>query len=368
LTLHYIIYSTIYTKYRIEKKVPGKAPERQRSAQKKSPAPQKIKIIQIVIKKVKMHTNTKYWSMTWQTNLSQRKIPDEHELIQFMNCICTVACFQYEKSPGDTKPHIQGAFTLDGARSSKRAVIELFKGTFKNVKGLTITPVYDKFAIQDYVTKPKGRVKGPFYAGNMELFEMNSSKSKLRKWQSDLYKILTSEKLDELKNRKVIWVQDISGNTGKSWFQKWLRVGQKNLTARSLPVSAVDRLLAAVCQINRKEKVDIFNIDLSRTRGEGESYSNLFAAIEQIKNGFVIDLMYGKYHESYFDPPVVMIFTNQNIEKFKHYLSEDRWKVFTINAEGKLIETPDFISKIELENNKTDLLDRSSEGGQQPPE
>jgi hypothetical protein len=63
-----------------------------------------------------------------------------------------------------------------------------------------------------------------------------------------------------------------------------------------------------------------------------------------------------------------MIFTNQNIEKFKHYLSEDRWKVFTINAEGKLIETPDFISKIELENNKTDLLDRSSEGGQQPPE
>jgi peptidyl-tRNA hydrolase len=294
-----------------------------------------------------MNANTKNWSLTWQTNMRQKKVPDEYKLIQFMNYMCTTACFQYEQSPGSTKIHIQGSFTIDGARSSKRAVLELFKGSFNNIKGLTISPVYDKFAIQAYVTKSEGRIKGPFYAGNQELFEMNSSKSKLRDWQSDLYSILTSEKLDELKDRKVIWVQDVSGNTGKSWFQKWLRIGQKKLTARSLPVSTVDRLLAAVYQINRKEKVDIFNIDLTRTQGQDESYLNLFAAIEQIKNGFVIDLMYGKYHESYFAPPVVMIFTNQRIEKFKHYLSEDRWKVFTINTEGKLIETPDFSNKTE---------------------
>jgi peptidyl-tRNA hydrolase len=294
-----------------------------------------------------MHRNTKYWSLTWQTNLRQKKIPDEHKLTEFMNYVCTTACFQYEQSPVSNKIHIQGAFTLDGTRRSKTAVLELFKESFKNVKGLTISPVYDKFAVQAYVTKSEGRVKGPFYVGNKELFEMNSSKSKLRDWQLDLYNILTSEKLEELKDRKVIWVQDVSGNTGKSWFQKWLRIGQKKLTVRSLPVSTVDRLLAAVHQINRTEKVDIFNIDLARTQGEEESFENLFSAIEQIKNGFVIDLMYGKYHESYFAAPVVMIFTNQKIERFKHYLSEDRWKVFTINEDGQLIESPDFVSKTE---------------------
>jgi len=278
-----------------------------------------------------MNANTKYWSLTWETNIEQKKIPDEIELILFLNQICTEACFQYEEGTLKKKLHIQGVISLEGPRLSKISTLNLFKKNFKNTSGLTLTPVYDRVAINAYVTKTEGRVKGPFYAGKNEVFDTNMEKKPLKHWQKNLFELLTSEELPKLKDRKVIWVEDTSGNTGKSWFQKWLRLGQKQLVVRSLPVSNVDRLMSAVHIINKTHKVDVYCIDLTRTQGEDQSFKDLFSAIEQIKNGSAIDLMYGKYNESYFNPPVVIIFTNEklvDIEKntnYHKYLSSDRW-------------------------------------------
>lgn len=272
-----------------------------------------------------MSTNTKYWSLTWETNIKQKKIPDEDKLITFLNQICTEACFQYEEGTLKRQLHIQGVISLEGPRQSKIATLNLFREHFKNIAGLTLTPVYDKVAISAYVTKPEGRIKGPFYAGKNERFDMTISKLPLRHWQQNLFELLISDELPNLKDRKVIWVEDTSGNTGKSWFQKWLRLAQKKLIVRSLPVSNVDRLMSAVHIINKNYKVDVYCIDLTRTQGEDQSFKDLFSAIEQIKNGSAIDLMYGKYNETYFDPPVVMIFTNQELKDYHKYLSADRW-------------------------------------------
>ena len=282
-----------------------------------------------------MNTNTKYWSMTWESNISQKKIPEELALKEFLDGICSEACFQYEIGSEKGKLHIQGTFTLEGTRMSKSGVLSLFRNRFKNVGGLTITPVYDKLAIQAYVTKLEGRVKGPFYAGKNEMHNIEFSEMKLRKWQQQLYDLLISEELQNLKDRKVIWIQNPQGNSGKSWFQKWLRIGQKRIIARSLPVDGVDRIMSAVNIITKKTKVDVFCYDLTRTQGENQSFKDLFSTIEQIKNGYVIDCMYGKYNESYFEPPVVIIFTNEDISKFRHYLSEDRWLVLSLATYGE---------------------------------
>lgn len=282
-----------------------------------------------------MNTNTKYWSMTWEPNISQKKIPEELALKQFFDRICSEACFQYETGSEKGKLHIQGTFTLEGTRMSKSGVLDLFRNRFKNVGGLTITPVYDKLAIQAYVTKTPGRVKGPFYAGKNEMHDIEFSEMQLRKWQQQLYEILIGEDLQKLKDRKVIWVQNPQGNSGKSWFQKWLRIGQKKIVVRSLPVDGVDRLMSAVNIITKKTKVDVLCYDLTRTQGENQSYQDLFSAIEQIKNGYVIDCMYGKYNESYFQPPVVIIFTNEDISNFRHYLSDDRWLVMSLIPDNK---------------------------------
>ena len=273
--------------------------------------------------------------MTWEPNISQKKIPEELALKEFLDGICYEACFQYEIGSEKGKLHIQGTFILESARMSKSGVLSLFRSRFKNVGGLTITPVYDKLAIQAYVTKVEGRVKGPFYAGKNNINDLEFSKMKLRKWQQQLYDLLLSEELQNLKDRKVIWIQNPQGNSGKSWFQKWLRIGQKQIVVRSLPVDGVDRIMSAVNIITKKTKVDVLCYDLTRTQGENQSFKDLFSTIEQIKNGYVIDCMYGKYNESYFEPPVVIIFTNEDISKFRHYLSEDRWLVLSLATYGE---------------------------------
>lgn len=285
-----------------------------------------------------MNTQTKYWSLTWDTNIKQKKLPNEEALLSFFDRVAEECVFQYEKGTVKQKEHVQGTFTLCGQRQSKTIVLRLFASTFKNIHGLTLSPVYDKFAIKSYVTKEQGRTKGPFYGGKKEMYDKQMATTKLKKWQRQLFEVLTGEGHEELKDRKVIWVQDACGNTGKSWFQKWLRIGQKKIVTRSLPVSSVDRLISAVNIINKTHKIDAYTIDLTRTQGEDQSYKDLFSTIEQIKNGYVIDVMYGKYNEAIFKPPMIIIFTNNQHEEFRHYLSQDRWKVYTISPDGDLAE------------------------------
>lgn len=296
------------------------------------------------------NTCTKYWSMTWETNKNQKTIPDEHELLCSLRKHCSDAIFQYEKGTLKGKLHIQGKITCKGPRTSKIALLKLFKQDFDNVEGLTLRPVNNKEGLEDYVMKEEGRVKGPFFLGNSEKNQQFSMKqTKLKPWQQDLHQFIT-DNLSELKNRKVIYVEDTGGNTGKSFYQKWARLAQLDLIYRSLPISNVDRLMSAIHIINKTLDVDVYCIDLTRTKGEDQSYKDLFAAVEQIKNGFVIDTMYGKYNESFFEPPVVIIFSNNILynpdnpyQDMAHYLSDDRWlhlkiiknELFISNSKGE---------------------------------
>jgi hypothetical protein len=285
---------------------------------------------------------TKYWSLTWNKTKDRKRLPHEQKLINFFNKYCTEALFQYEIGTIKGKEHIQGVFTLLGERQSKTATLKMFQMYFGDDYGLTLNPVGDRLATNQYVTKEEGRVKGPFKAGRDYMFDEEMSKKPLRHWQKNLFELLTSDELPKLKDRKVIWIEDPQGNTGKSWFRKWLDVGQNIINVKPLPVSNVDRLMSAVCIISKTNKVDVYTIDLTRTRGEDESLKDLFSAIEQIKNGYVVDVMYGKFNRAIFDPPVVIIFTNEplydherKIDNLK-YLSEDRWLRLII-ADGELI-------------------------------
>lgn len=78
-------------------------------------------------------------------------------------------------------------------------------------------------------------------------------------------------------------------------------------------ISSVDRLISAVNIINKTHKVDVYTIDLTRTQG---AYNDLFSTIEQIKNGYVVDVIYGKYNEAIFKPPMVIIFTNNKLNNY----------------------------------------------------
>lgn len=295
-----------------------------------------------------MHKNTKYWAFTWETNVFQKELPNKEKLKRFLNNISNTCIFQLECGKLKKKKHFQGTFELIGPRQSKKAVLELFEEHFKNVSGLTLSKVYDKEAIMNYVQKEETRIEGPFFVGKKEKFDENYSRCELRPWQKDLYDYLIENKDNKLfRDRTIIWVEDKVGNTGKSFFQKWLRIGQRVLRCRKLPISTVERLISAVTKLNEKDQIDLYMINLTRSRGENQSLKDLFAAIEDIKDGYIVDTLYGKYVESIFNSPLVVIFSNQRLSDYEKYLSVDRWQRLVIDSDYELlrwtVETSDKI-------------------------
>lgn len=284
-----------------------------------------------------MHDNTKYWSFTWDTNIAQKKLPSEESLNQFLGLISEDYIFQKEKGSIKEKEHYQGVLTLIGPRVSKKRLLEKFEQKFLNVKGLTLSKVFSRVALETYVTKTEGRVSGPYSGGINSMFDSKMQQAELRQWQQDLFYFLKVAKTSKsFRSRKIIWVQDIVGNTGKSFFQKWLRTGQRDITARKLPVSTIERLISAVTKVVKKDAVDLFMINLTRTQGEDQSYKDLFAAIEDIADGYVVDTLYGNYVECTYKSPVMIIFSNFKLEDFRQYLSNDRWVEFQIDSDNEI--------------------------------
>lgn len=286
------------------------------------------------------HNNTKYWCFTWEPNTKQKKIPEISALMNFLDSISEDAIFQEECGTISNKVHYQGKLDLIGPRVSKSALLKTFEVHFKNVSGLTLSKTYSKMDSEKYVTKQETRISGPYYCGKKGKFSMEYSQTKLTEWQQDLYDfLLKAKKVKYFRDRIVIVIQDTRGNSGKSTFQKYLAIGQRSLVTKMLPVSSVDRLNSAVCKITQKlSKIDIFTVNLTRSKGEDQSYKDLFAAIEGIKDGQLVDVMYGNYVEAYFEPPIIVIFTNMMIDdNLSISLSSDRWFKLLITDKKQIV-------------------------------
>lgn len=285
-----------------------------------------------------MNTNSKNWCLTWETNRSQRKLPTINELQNFFKKYADESIFQIEEGKKKRKHHVQGIFILSSKRRSKKFTLKLFEQNFKNIAGLTLLPVYDRSALESYVQKQEGRISGPYYGGNKQLYDEEMAAMPLRKWQQELFDLVTGSEQEKLKDRIVIWIEDPKGRSGKSWYQKWLRCGQRKINSRNLPIDRADRLASAINIISKTTKIDVYCFDLTRTKGFDQHYEDLFNTAENIKNGMVISCFRGCYEEAIFSPPIILLFSNRTVEPFLKYLSFDRWKVFKIDGNQSLIE------------------------------
>ena len=102
--------------------------------------------------------------------------------------------------------------------------------------------------------------------------------------------------------------------------------------ARKLRVSTVERLISAVTKLTQQEDVDLLMINLTKSRGQDQSLSDVFASVEYIKNAYIVDTLYGKYIESIFEPPIILFFTNERLDDHLSSLSPDRWLRLNINS------------------------------------
>lgn len=182
-----------------------------------------------------------------------------------------------------------------------------------------------------YCTKLETRLEGPWFVGTDSYRTKNNTMViSLLNWQEQLLNVLESPLGETFRSRKVIWVQDPKGGSGKSTFLKYLSLNQEGLKVKKLPLDKPDRLRMMVCKIVEREDVDAFSFDFTRTLGTETHIENLFQIVEEIKNGHIVSAMYGNPMEVVMTNPFVIIFSNEDISKYCHYLSIDRWQAYEI--------------------------------------
>ena len=277
---------------------------------------------------------TRYWAFTWITNIRQHKLPSEFKLARVLNQEFAHAVFKLEIGTKSEKKHWQGYIELNTPRTSKKNVLAIFESRFKNIAGLTISPVANREAIHNYVIKEETQAGKINYCGVKEVYDQEFANTSLREWQQELLDYLLIRSNDkDYRSRKILYIEDRRGNSGKSHFTKYMRIGQKKLKAFKLPVNSVDRLLSATnLLIKQESKIDVLIIDIPRTMGADQNLEDLWSAIEDIKNGHILDVMFGKFNECLFKPPIVLVFTNIPMSQVRDRLSKDRWEHLLLNG------------------------------------
>lgn len=216
-------------------------------------------------------------------------------------------------------------------RKSKRALLKIFSEIFET-SNLTLQ-VEISYDSSSYCEKLETQIAGPWYAGLVGyLFEKENMRLDLKKWQNQLLKLISGDYQNYFRNRKVIWVQDTLGGQGKSTFIRYLAANETSLGMgiEKMPIDRPDRVRSAIIKLSKKKNVDLYMFDFTRTRSDDTRLNDLFEVIEEIKNSYVVDIMYGNFNRAFLKPAIVIIFTNEDISRFSNYLSLDRWEAFTI--------------------------------------
>lgn len=130
---------------------------------------------------------------------------------------------------------------------------------------------------------------------------------RLKNWQYSLFKTFTQEPCP----RTVHWLYDTVGNTGKSWFSRWLVLLMK-------AVRFENGKNADIKYAYNGEKIVVF--DYARTIQDRVNYE----AIESIKNGIYFNSKYMSGMRVYGHPHLIC-FANFLPDMSK--LSEDRWDI-----------------------------------------
>lgn len=132
----------------------------------------------------------------------------------------------------------------------------------------------------------------------------------VKKWQLDIMTSLFAQG-----SRKVLWVVDAVGNSGKSYLARILSFvyGYDLFDG----VSAANHITYLI-----SPRPNGFIFDVTRSDARLFSYQTL----EQVKNGFI---MSGKYAgiKRLFKPVPVIVFANFEPERSIATLSEDRWDI-----------------------------------------
>lgn len=254
------------------------------------------------------------WCFT-VNSLDDFELPHPDHMLEWLTGVAADHfVYQTEKA---TRYHYQGRLALK-KKMTKKSLLEAWHNCGWPMTALTLSIEHSSKGAFNYCTKVDTRVAGPFsdkpdeveYDGcDLQCMEVPFP------WQQQV--------LDEVaqppNDRKILWIHEPTGNVGKSKLLKYMRF--KGLAVR-VPMGSAGQLR---CAMIGKGTQRCYVVDLPRVRGKDDSLYDLFAAIEELKNGWIESAFYGKAAELMMTPPHVIVVSNDPPRL--DLCSQDRWAV-----------------------------------------
>lgn len=252
---------------------------------------------------------------------------DFKTVIEFMRRYCKRWCFQQEKGMDTGYIHYQCRLSL----ISKKRLDTMIKWICEIMPGWHISATSNPAFYtgnEFYVMKEDTRIDGP-WTDRIDINPLSIPKNhrgdkEWRPWQQKVLDFIAQDPDD----RTVNLVYCKGGRKGKSFFTTDLAIYKK-----AVRVPAMREARDIMRMIMNVEISTCYFIDLPRATSH-KDLNSIYAAIEEIKNGYCYDDRY-HFQQKYFEPPHVWVFTNTLPPK--ELLSEDRWVYWTINKEFELI-------------------------------
>lgn len=224
--------------------------------------------------------------------------------------------FQKESTNG-TNFHYQGFVNLLNKERPKT----LAKKLNNELLGVELSAASNagRDALKKYAMKEDSRVEGPW--SDQNIYTGSDLIVKLWPWQRQM--------LDKINGpvdpRKITWIYDAKGNSGKSEFCKYMYFHKQIV---SVPHGDTSNILNLVFSMPAQRA---YLFDLSRSRSSKISAVDTYSAIEQIKNGYVVNWKF-KTGVKIFAKPHVIVFSNE--EPQWDLLSADRWDVLRMEGDS----------------------------------
>lgn len=287
----------------------------------------------------------KHWMLTWN-NFESRSLSDE-VLNKGLKELCDSYVYQMEKGEKTGRVHLQGYLCTKIRKRQKSLLNDLDKicqemTACQTVKGFYIQDItVDRMlGTQDqavaYCTKTDTQISKPrtfglltqYQATDLRIFDNSAT---WYPWQKHLMEILFDKDLTlkDPDDRTIIWVQDLMGNSGKSKLVKHICYNYPEEACKLAFGSSTQLRSACISAGPRK----LYFVDVPRTLGKDDDISEIISVIEDIKNGFVVSSMYGKYQQLMFDPPHIVVFANVFCPGGT--LSSDRLEQYSIHLDSE---------------------------------
>lgn len=175
-----------------------------------------------------------------------------------------------------------------------------------------------------YVTKKDTRVDGPWTEKDVPTEECQEIKEMvLYPWQQEMISCVQKKPHDRL----IDVLFDPETKSGKSWLKRYCRWKK---IACVMPTASNYQDMMAMALEKGQQKCYIIDVPQKLV---GKPLTDLWGAIESLKDGFCYDKRY-KYREKQYLPSHVWVFTNT----FPVITAKDRLRIWMISPENGLIK------------------------------